>query len=259
MRTRWVLWAAAISLCAAQQPKQNPFANDPQAAKDGRPLFRLMCSPCHGIHAEGGRGPDLTRGTYSVGDTDADLYDVIANGAQGTEMADFLGRIGEENVWRLVSYIRSVSRKDVEKVAGDPQKGEKLFWEKGQCGQCHMVRGRGGRMGPDLTSAGRARSLAYLRESVLEPNADITPGYYTVRVVTRDGTTITGAQRGFDNFSAQLMDVNDHYYSFQKSDVASIKREYRSMMPDTYRSLFSDAELNDLLAYLASLRGEVKR
>ncbi len=258
MRTGWVLWLVLAGVCAGQAPMKNPFADDPQAGKDGRPLFRIMCSPCHGIHAEGGRGPDLTRGTLSVGDADADVYNVIANGAQGTEMADFLTRLGDENVWRLVSYIRSVARKDVEKVTGDRERGLKLFWAKGQCGQCHTVQGQGGRMGPDLTSIGRQRSLAYLRESIVDPNADLTPGFNAVTVVTKGGKKIVGVQRGFDNFSAQLMDVNGNYYSFDKDQVASMKREFKSMMPD-YKSTFGDSELNDLLAYLVSLRGEEKR
>ena len=108
-------------------------------------------------------------------------------------------------------------------------------------------------MGPDLTRVGRTRSLKYLRESVVSPNADLTPGYNTVTVVTRDGKKIVGVQRGFDNFSAQLMDARENYYSFLKSDVNSINREFRSLMPDTYSKLFSAAELNDMVAYLSGL------
>ena len=75
------------------------------------------------------------------------------------------------------------------------------------------------------------RSLAYLRESVASPDADVTPGYATITVVTRDGKKIIGVERGFDNFSAQLMDVSGRYYSFQKDNVMSIQREYRSLRP----------------------------
>ena len=251
---------AAVGLCVAQSGPKNPFANDPRAAADGRPTFRLFCSPCHGIKAEGGRGPDLSRGVFSAGESDADLFNVIANGATGTEMPEFLSRVGEENIWRLIAYIRSVTKRDSTPVTGDRQAGEKLFWAKGQCGACHMVGTKGGRMGPELTRIGRTRSAAYLRESIVDVNADLSTGYYTITVVTKDGNKIVGAQRGFDNFSAQLMDAGEKFYSFQKSDVTSMKREFRSLMPDNYRKMFSDAELDDLVAYLASLRGpEEKR
>ncbi len=258
---RKLAWLGLLAtLAAAQTERKNPFAGDSKAAAEGRIRFRGSCSLCHGIKAEGGRGPDLALGTYTVGESDADLYNVIANGAAGTEMPEFGSRFEPDDIWRLVTYIRSVARRDPPKLTGSRDAGEKLFWGKGNCGQCHQVRGRGGRMGPDLTLAGRLRSLDYLKESVLDPNADLTPGYPTVTIVTREGKTITGAQRGFDNFSAQLMDVSDNYYSFLKSDVTSMKREFRSLMPD-YRNSLSETDLNDLLAYLVSLRGpqEVKK
>src|SRR5579872_5281364 len=85
----------------------NPFAADPQAGEIGRWTFRVLCAPCHGIHADGGRGPDLTLGTYSVGDRDADLFKVISGGAAGTEMPAFGANFESDDLWRLVTYLRS--------------------------------------------------------------------------------------------------------------------------------------------------------
>src|SRR5271154_1063586 len=152
------------AVCAAQAPpRTNPFANDPTAIGDGKPMFSLRCAPCHGRNADGGRAPDLTRGVYSVGDSDEDLYNVIANGAAGTEMPDFLARIGEDNVWRLVAFVRSVSKRDTTQMRGDVANGKALYTGKGHCAQCHAIHGEGGRMGPDLTHVGRQRSSKYLR------------------------------------------------------------------------------------------------
>src|SRR5438093_6970812 len=133
-------------LALAQREPENPFKNDPQAVEAGRGAFRIYCSPCHGIRAEGGRGPDLTRGVYSEGDRDADLFAVISSGVPGTEMPSFSLGLGDENTWRVISYIRSVTRHDAEKATGDAASGEKLFWGKGGCGGCHRVGARGGRM-----------------------------------------------------------------------------------------------------------------
>ena len=113
-------------------------------------------------------------------------------------------------------------------------------------------------MGPDLTRAGRTRSLAYLRESIVDPSADITPGYATIRVVTREGKTIAGVQRGLDNFSAQLVDTAGNFYSFRKDGVRSLQRELQSLMP-SYKASLSETELTDLVAYVASLQGEEGR
>ncbi len=238
-------------MLAQDNAKPNPLASDPQAPEAGRGIFRIYCSPCHGIKAEGGRGPDLTRGVYSAGEKDADLHHVISEGSPGTEMPSFSTSLGEENIWRVVSFIRSAARKDRETPAGDRGAGETLFWGKAGCGRCHRAGSRGGRIGPDLSMAGRSRSLKYLRESVVDPNADISPGYATIEVVTRAGKKITGVQRGYDNFSAQLMDLQETYYSFLKSDVQSLKREMKSVMP-AYSNL-PPREIDDLVAYLQSL------
>ena len=245
----------ALSSVAVAQTGTNPFAGDSQAVEAGRGIFRIYCSPCHGIRAEGGRGPDLTLGVYSAGEADADLLRVISRGVPGTEMPAFADALGVENAWRVIAYVRSVARKDAKVLSGDAANGEKLFWRNGDCGQCHRVGGRGGRLGPDLTRAGRQRSAAYLRESVVSPNADITPGYATILVETRDGRKIAGVQKSFDNFSAQLMDVRERIHSFRRSEVASLRREFRSLMPGTYGKMFSPAELDDLVAYLVTLRG----
>jgi cytochrome c oxidase cbb3-type subunit III len=232
----------------------NPLAADPKAAETGRWTFRILCAPCHGIHADGGRGPDLTRGVYSVGDQDKDLYSAIARGIPGSEMPAYGERLDADAVWRVVAYIRSVARHDVETVQGDAAAGERLFRTKGGCGQCHRVGGKGSGIGPDLTRVGRQRSLKYISASVLTPDADITPGYGTVKVVLKDGKTISGVERNIDNFSVQLIDLGGKYFSFVREDVTSMAREPRSLMP-SYGKLFTESEMHDLLAYLLTLRG----
>ncbi len=230
------------------------FAQQAAEVELGRAIFRIYCSACHGIRAQGGRGPDLTRGVFASGEQDEDLVHTILNGVPGTEMSGFEGAFSEENVRRIVAFIRSVNRHDSGPVPGDAARGEVLFWGKGQCGQCHRVGGKGTHLGPDLTGIGRRRSVAYLRESVVSPNADITPGYATVRAVTKTGKPITGIEKGFDNFTAQLIDLQGKFYSFEKDELASVVREERSLMPDNYGALFSETEITDLVAYLANLR-----
>jgi putative heme-binding domain-containing protein len=246
MRLAIILFVAA--LCRAQDA-------NPGAAETGRWTFRIFCAPCHGIRADGGRGPDLTLGTYSAGDRDADLIRVITRGVPGTEMAAYAGRT-EEEILNLVAYIRSVAHAaDKPAIRGDVPAGERIFWNKGGCGQCHRVGTKGSSVGPDLTRVGRQRSFAYLSASLLKPDADVTAGYSTVTVVTHDGKKIVGVERNFDNFSAQFVDLSGKYYSFEREDVISMKREPRSLMPSSYGQLLNETEINDLLAYLSSLRG----
>jgi putative heme-binding domain-containing protein len=183
---------------------------------------------------------------------------VIANGVPGSEMSDYGETFDSDGLWQLVTYVRSIAERREVVVRGDASAGEKVFWDKARCGQCHQVGSRGGRLGPELTRAGRMRSLAYLRESIVSPNADITPGYPTLRVQLRDGKEIVGVQRGIDNFSAQLIDLAENSYSFLRSEVRSVQREFRSVMPADYEKRLTPGEIEDVVAFLTKLRGGEK-
>jgi len=247
---------AVAGVFFTQETKPNPWAGNARAIESGRVMFRMYCAGCHGLRATGGRsGPDLTRGTFAAGDTDRDLYSVVLDGIPGTEMPAFGDRLDDDDRWRVVSYVRSLTTRNTGPIPGDAAAGEQLFWGKGNCGQCHRVGARGSSVGPNLTRSGRQRSVAYLRESVVAPDADITPDYATITVVTRDGRKIVGVEKGFDNFWAALTDLSGRYYSFQRDEVSSIQREYRSLMPLNYGRLFGDRELEDLVAFLAGLDG----
>jgi cytochrome c oxidase cbb3-type subunit 3 len=245
-----VLFLSVPAMCVAQ------VSRDPKQIELGRAIFRVWCAPCHGIRAQGGRGPDLTRGSYNNGNRDSDLFRVISRGVRGTEMPSFGSDLDSASIWLLVSFLRS-TEPEASPVVGDRSAGERLFWGRAGCGQCHLVRNRGGRLGPDLTKVGRQRSVSYLRESILSPGADLSPGYETITVVTHDGRNIVGVHRRLDNFSMELMDVAGKLYSFRRSQLASVIRENRSLMPDSYSRLFSKSELDDIVAYLTSLRGSV--
>jgi cytochrome c oxidase cbb3-type subunit 3 len=255
VQCRFVIFLTG-AVCLAQQLK-NPLAGDPGAVKGGAGVFRIYCGPCHGNQGRGGRGPDLTRGSYSVGDRDEDLFRTIAHGIPGTAMQAF-DDLGEENTWRVVSFLRSIARHDAAGIPGDRIAGEKLFWGKGGCGSCHTVNGKGGRLGPPLSRIGRERGLEYLRESVVEPNKDVAPEYATITIVKRHGAKIIGTG-DLDNFSVRITDGAGNYYSFLRTDLASVTHELRSAMPDTYGRLFTSVELDDVLAYLASLGSEGAR
>ncbi len=226
----------------------NPFAANAKAADAGLGLFHIYCGSCHGKQAQGGRAPNLTRGSFHAGDTDADLFRVISEGIPGTEMSSYDERLGPENIWRIITFLRSSTRNEAP-VTGDAAHGEKLFWGKGACGNCHSIGTRGNSVGPDLSRIGRRRSASYLRSSIVDPSADIAPGYGSVTVVTRDAKTIRGIEKALDDFSVVLVDFTGRVYSFDRSDVRLVTRDTRSLMPD-YDKTFTDAEMNDLLAFL---------
>jgi putative heme-binding domain-containing protein len=132
-----------------------------------------------------------------------------------------------------------------------------------------MVKGRGGHLGPDLSRVGAARSLAYLTESIREPNKELSLGYTdpnnhygipleydTVIVVTRDGRRITGVAKNEDAFTIQLLAQDDQLHLLEKRDLTEVRHERRSLMPAYPPAALGNLELQNLLAYLSTLRGE---
>src|SRR5271166_3511976 len=161
---RWVLRIGLLALAAALHAQdRNPFANDPKAAEAGKSHFRINCALCHGLGAHGGgRGPDLTRARKKHGNADSDLFRTIHDGVPGTDMPAAMGSIGvemkDQEIWQVITYLRSVEVK-TPPPTGDAAHGKVLFFGAADCSKCHMVEGKGGRLGPDLSAVMSSRSM----------------------------------------------------------------------------------------------------
>jgi putative heme-binding domain-containing protein len=267
-----LLTPAVLALVLSAAPQDhgvtNPVAGDPRAIQEGASLFRANCSPCHGLNAKGGgRGPDLTAGHWVHGSTDADLFRTVTRGVPGTEMP--ANALDDPEVWAILAYVRSLAPAKTEAVSGDPAKGKKIFWETEGCSTCHMVRGRGGVLGPDLSRVGEARSADYLIDSIRQPSKELSTGmldpnnhyglplvFDTVTVVTPDGQKIVGVAKNEDTFSLQLIDTNQQLQFFLKKNLREVTHERKSLMPTYSEDMLKPTELQDLVAYLESLRPE---
>ena len=252
----------ALAICAtsaaaqdAPLPKVNPLAGDKKAVEQGRVMFRGRCAVCHGIDAKGYRGTDLTSGEWMHGGTDPDLFRTISRGVPGTEMPGG-PNLSDDEVWMLIAYLRSLATGTPTPERGDAARGETLFWAKElNCGQCHMVGARGGRLGPNLSRIGSARSRAALEREIRQPAEIIPVGYEMVTVVTRDGRRIRGARKNEDTFSIQLMTGAEEILSFQKRDLTEVVTDPQSLMPAYGPERLPDDALQDLIRYLRTLRG----
>jgi cytochrome c oxidase cbb3-type subunit 3 len=255
-----------LSSQAQEKPISNPVAGKPGAIREGASLFRSNCSPCHGLNAKGGgRGPDLSANRWTHGSSDADIFRTIIQGVPGTEMP--ANGFEDSEVWAIISYLRSLSPAK-QAVSGDHAKGEKTFASSG-CSACHMVKGHGGLLGPDLSRVGASRSAAYLIDSVREPSKDLSDGmldpnnhwglplvYDTVTVVTSEGRRITGIAKNEDTFSVQLLDTDQKLQFFLMKNVQQVIHERKSLMPAYSEQTLSQGALQDLVVYLQSLRGD---
>lgn len=257
-----LVFLLAAGLCLAQTAEephagpQNPFRNDPTAAAAGGEVFRIHCAACHGAKGEGGSGPDLSEGAYGVGDRDEDLFQIVSRGRD--VMRGFRNILDEESIWRVITFVRSLAGRNLGTVQGDVAAGENLFWNKGGCGQCHRVGLNGSSAGPDLTEIGIRRGAAHLRESLLQPDADVPRGYAMASIKTQDGKNMQGILRRSDSFSVQMFDLQGNFYSFLREELQQITESKRSLMP-AYEGTFSETELKNLIAYLSRLGRETKQ
>ena len=235
-------------------PDKNPFESA-EDVRQGGGLFQTHCSYCHGSFGEGGRGADLTTGTFRYGGADSQLFNTVRNGLPGSEMGPV--RATDEEIWKIVGFVKQLAAAqrptDTTRATGNPAAGKIVYEKKGACGTCHRIGNDGGSLGPELTDIGLRRGVRFLEESLVKPEADIPIPYRGLRVVLSGGQTVSGTRLNEDDISVQLRDTADNLRSFLKSNVKEIRRDQPSLMP-AYGSL-GKKDLDDLVAYLSSLKG----
>jgi putative heme-binding domain-containing protein len=251
LRFLWISFAAA-SLYAqssgtvadnATLPERNPFTSADDLA-EGKRLFAARCSGCHGQSGEGGRGPALPAAR-----SDRDLFRIVRMGISKTEMPSSPAQTDPE-IWRIVAFVRQIAGSAPPEIfEGDAEIGKKVYLSQ-SCHVCHWIDGEGVVLGPELSRAG-ARTAAYLKESVRNPDADISKAYRGVSVTTASGARVRGVLMGEDERSVHLRDMNGKPRSFPKSELKEVQIESGSLMP---AYTMPSTDLDNIVAYLKSHR-----
>ena len=235
---------------APQRPARPAISSE---AANGRRVFDAQCAWCHGNEGEGGMGPNL-RGSLRHATTLASIVDIITNGIPGTDMPGFRSPLTERSIRQTAAYVQSLSRTGRQTSRGDAHRGAAVYAANG-CAGCHVASGEGGILGPELTTIGSRRGAAYLREAIVEPAATHPPGYLVVRAVPASGPEIRGIRVNEDVFWVHIRDASGTLHALQKSDLTRLDRELDASLMPSYASRLKDAELDDLVAYLTTLRG----
>ena len=244
---------------------------DPSAEDllEGAKLYERHCMSCHGPKGEGGRGPTLAQPKLPRASDPAALMEIISDGIKGTEMPE--ARFDRDDRRKVAAWVLKLGELPPEIVPGDAERGRKVYFGKGACALCHTAYGRGGAFGPDLGDIGLRRGAAHLRRALIDPGADvprsfdalrpdvvITQNFLLVRVETRDGRRVTGIRLNEDPFSIQVRDASQQIHSFAKADLTELHKDWGQSSMPAYDHALSKDELDDLVAFLASMKGAVR-
>lgn len=168
--------------------------------------------------------------------------------------------LSERQVRALVSYVRSLQgKRETRTLPGDPQRGKKIFFGKGDCSSCHAISGQGGFLGPDLSSYASTASAKAIHDEIVKPQRTPQMGYTPAVLTTTQGERLEGLIRNEDNFSIQLQTNDGSFHFFSKSELSTLDRRETSLMPTNYRESLSPGELDDLVSYLMTASPEASK
>ena len=245
-----------LATAMAQKPEQppavtNPLGHSAEAIQQGHEIYNHNCTVCHGLNgAAGDRAPALGAGRDYVRRKDPAIFEAVQNGIPGTTMPP--SGLQPMDIWKVVAYIRSLRATASDAfVPGDVAHGDEIFRGKGRCGECHMIRGRGGILGPDLSNLAGEQTVQYIRDALTKARPQIPRGYQPVEVVTVEGQRISGIAKNDNNFSLQLLDSHDQLQLFTREELREVIYKKQSLMPGNYDKTLTATELQDLLAFLS--------
>ena len=157
-------------------------------------------------------------------------------------------------LWALAAVFPAAQRGDQnETLAGDAGRGKALVESSG-CFDCHRVDDRGSRLGPNLSSIGSRRTPVRLRQALVAPDEEVVPDNRFVRIVTKDGATVTGKLLNQDAISVQMMNPKEELKTYLRANIREYTILDKGLMPSVEGKLNAQ-QVADIVSYLSSLKG----
>jgi putative heme-binding domain-containing protein len=269
MKALYFIALIAAAAPAAHAQEADRYTNNTVAIEEGRGLYNGACTACHGVNGTAGEiGPGLAiPGRSYARNTDAQIFDAIKHGIPDTAMPAHQNTLDDDQIWKITAYVKGLRGTAIDAPSpGDIVHGEAVFWGKAECGSCHMVRGRGSVIGPDLTNLASSRKInSIIAALTSEQHRVYGPGglqphnlvplqtYRVVQVTTLGGKTVRGVLRNEDSFSMQIMGLDQQLYLLDRAKLKTIIYEPKGLMPTDYDQRLSKVEFDDLLAFLTRL------
>lgn len=249
-----ILPAGLVTYPVQQNPEPTPACPAEKTSSLpalGQRSFESHCASCHGLDGRGSEHAHAIATPHAAGALeDPALFQIMRGGIPSKGMPSF-GSLSEPEIHAIITYLRLLTGKNpVRPGKGSPAQGEQLFFGKAGCGDCHMMLGKGGFIGSDLTDFARSHSVDELHLAIINPDEWISPARNVVTVTTLSQERITGLVRNEDNFSLQVQDADGAFHLFLKSQIAKVDRQPHSLMPGDYGKRLTPAELDDLTSFL---------
>ncbi len=238
---RFVHGVAAVFVVMVIASAQTPDA--------GRKAFEARCVGCHGSDGTGGgHGPDIVDLRQPRAQSAKALRDLIRTGVPEEGMPAFA--IPDAELDAIVAYVEFLRAPAATSPSpGDEAAGEAFFTGQGNCASCHMVRGKGGILGPDLSNLARERKTREIERALREGGSRSADAFKAVSVRLDDGTTIRGLLKYESRFDLGIQTLDETFVSLSMQQVADMRAE-PSLMP---RVQASAGDMRNLLAYLTRL------
>lgn len=136
---------------------------------------------------------------------------------------------------------------------GDAAAGERLFFHPkvASCFKCHEYKGRGARIGPDLSTVAKSMTRDRLLQSIVDPSREIAPQFTPWIIQATDGTVKNGVYVGEEvDGAVRYADSEGKIFKLNQRDVEDKKASDKSIMPEGLAATLTAQELRDLLAFL---------
>ncbi|HMP16810.1 MAG TPA: c-type cytochrome, partial [Gemmatales bacterium] len=159
-------------------------------------------------------------------------------------------RIHEDRAAIFQAYMQAMNTK------GNPERGKIIFLQS--CAACHQLGKDGHAVGPDLTALVN-RQPAFLLQEILDPNRNLDSRYVEYVAVTHNGRTITGLLTSEAGSSITLKGKVGISETLLRSEIEELHSTNKSLMPEGLEKEISPSDMNDLIAYLGSMRQSYKR
>ncbi|MAI71376.1 MAG: glycosyl hydrolase [Rhodopirellula sp.] len=131
--------------------------------------------------------------------------------------------------------------------SGNVERGKAIYVKN--CGNCHMHRGEGKKVGPDLTGMA-VHPKAELLTHILDPSRSVEGNYRSYSILTLDGVVVNGMLASETQTAVEIFDAQGKKQIVLREDIERLLASSKSVMPEGFEKQIDPQGFTDLLEFL---------